>query len=45
MTAAKKKSASTVGMPTKAGTLAKVVKPATAFRKADYIRDTIHHFR
>jgi hypothetical protein len=42
MTAAKKKSASTVGMPTKAGTLAKVVKPATACRKANYSRDTIY---
>jgi hypothetical protein len=27
-------------MPTKAGTLAKVVKPATACRKANYSRDT-----
>jgi hypothetical protein len=36
------RSASTVGMPTKAGTLAKVVKPATACRKANYSRDTIY---
>jgi hypothetical protein len=39
------RSANTVGTPAKAGTLAKVVKPATACRKANYSRDTIHHFR
>jgi hypothetical protein len=32
----------TVGTPAKAGTLAKVVKPATACRKANYLRDTIY---
>jgi hypothetical protein len=31
-----------VGMPEKAGRHAKVVKPATAFRKANYTRDTIN---
>jgi hypothetical protein len=36
------RSANTVKMPAKAGTLAKVVKPATACRKANYSRDTIY---
>jgi hypothetical protein len=31
----------TVGVPAKAGMLAKVVKPATACREANYSRDTI----
>ncbi len=36
------RSAIIVEMPAKAGTLTKVVKPATAFRKANYSRDTIY---
>ncbi len=34
--------ANTVGTPAKAGTLAKVVKPATACKKANYSRDSIY---